>query len=113
MGEWGVVMSERVKQLGRLQDRYSLWLFLGTCVVFVITANRIDINVINDTLFVARPAWTLATQGSLNLENLPAFPGTSWTFLFDGHQRTDRFPGAILFTVPFSFVIRTETFSLI
>ena len=113
MGEWGVVMSERVKQLGRLQDRYSLWLFLGTFVVFVITANRIDINVINDTLFVARPAWTLATQGSLNLENLPAFSGTSWTFLFDGHQRTDRFPGAILFTVPFSFVIRTGTFSLI
>jgi hypothetical protein len=72
-------------------------LFLGTLAIFIFTANRSLTVYANDVLYTARPAWTLAFAGNLNLEGFNDIVGfKNWTIFFDGHTRSDRFPGAIL-----------------
>jgi len=106
-------VSKAVEILVRHQNRVSWLLFFGTLAVFFFTANRSTVFFANDTIYVAQPAWTLGFGGSLNIDQFSESTVANWTILFDGHKRSDRFPGAILFTVPFYAVAHSNVFSVV
>lgn len=82
-------------------------LFLGLLALYTLTANRDLKAVINDVLYVAQPAWSLAVRGTANLEGLFTLSGiNAWTVQVGEHLRSDRFPGAIVLTIPFYGVAR-------
>jgi hypothetical protein len=85
----------------RRDGRAAAALFLLALTAYLLTASY-TINQMNDTRDTAVSAWSLATRGTLALpEEWPegavfwAKPGT------DGRYYTDRFPGPVLWTVPF------------
>jgi len=91
----------------------TLWLFVGVVLVYFVTAEYQFLAGINDAQYTAFPAWTLAQNGNLNLDQADVpFPPSVWIFQADGHIRSDRFPGAILLAVPFYWVLGSPTFSL-
>jgi hypothetical protein len=91
----------------------TIVLFFGVGLVYFITAEYRADEGVNDTLFTLLPAWSLSEFGNPNLENLPtARPLQPWAFFYDGHVRSDRFPGAIFLALPFYWLLGDAEFSM-
>jgi len=96
------------------QNHASILLFVGVLIVYIYCANRSLTYFSNDIIYIVRPAWTLGTGGSLNIEQFPDFTTiANWSFQYDGHTRSDRFPGAILLSALFYGVARPDDFTIV
>jgi len=89
-------------------------LVLGLFILYVASGNYVSADEQNDTLWTAIPAWFLAKGQTLNIESAPPLFGVpDWRFPVDGHLRSDRFPGAILTSVPFYWVLGKSSFTIL
>src|SRR3954451_11201076 len=76
--------------------RATLALFLWFCILYIGTAQHGQVSA--DVLATYLPAWALGQRHSPNLDGFENI--SMWLRLVDGHWRSDRYPGAILPSVP-------------
>ena len=95
-------------------------LFVLVVIVYVATAT-VSVTVVgkrayfsNDVFFSAYPAWTIAKLQTLNIDTVITQLGikSGWGFIVGDHLRSDRFPGPILWAVPFYLIAGGSRFSI-
>ena len=106
----------------------TVLIFTGTLIVFLATnANVINEPFFNDALYTAFPSWTLVHDHSLNIRSVKLDYGYRNGFfvqledfrlnakgdIVGGRVFSDRFPGSIIFAVPFYALAGLATFSMV
>jgi hypothetical protein len=88
------------------------WIIYAVTATVTATVGPKGLVFSNDTFFSAYPAWTIAQLQTINIDTVTQFTSSGWAFILDGNLRSDRFPGAILWAVPFYLIGGGDTFSI-
>ena len=92
----------RMPRLDRMRSRtMAAYLFYGTLLTYILTASYTRQSI--DTISTYIPAWQLAHHGSLYVDQF--YDPKLWFVHVHGRVVSNRFPGAILFAVPFYLLL--------
>ena len=88
------------------------WIIYAVTATVTATVGPKGLVFSNDTFFSAYPAWTIAQLQTINIDTVTQLTRSGWAFILDGHLRSDRFPGAIFWAVPFYLIGGSDTFTI-